>query len=88
MEKEKIIKETREEEKIIPKTPKVIKQSKPEPCKTQKFIKVKCHKCGKEQIIFGRASTKVVCLQPNCDEVLATPRGGKASINAEIIELV
>lgn len=50
------------------------------------FIKVKCHNCGHEQTIFGRASTKVVCLK--CGEELATPRGGKAAVRAEILEQI
>lgn len=54
--------------------------------KNKKFVKVRCHSCGNEQVIFGRASTEVKCLK--CSEVLAIPRGGKAAIKAEIIELV
>ena len=50
------------------------------------FIKVKCHSCGNEQIVFGRASTKVKCLK--CGEVISQPRGGKASITAEILEQI
>jgi small subunit ribosomal protein S27e len=51
------------------------------------FIKVKCHKCGNEQVIFGRAATQIKCLGKGCDETIAVPRGGKAAVNAEIIEL-
>ena len=50
------------------------------------FIKVKCHNCGNEQIIFGRASTRVKCLK--CGEELALPRGGKAAVKAEILEQI
>ena len=50
------------------------------------FIRVKCHQCGNEQIIFGKASTKVKCI--SCNEVLAVPRGGKAAVKAEILELL
>ncbi len=49
------------------------------------FVKVKCHECKNEQIIFGRASTVVKCLK--CNAELAQPTGGKAAIKAEIIEL-
>ena len=49
------------------------------------FVKVKCHGCGHEQVIFGRAATEVKCLK--CKEVIAVPTGGKASIKAEILEL-
>ena len=50
------------------------------------FIKVKCHACGNEQTIFGRAATKVNCIK--CGEEIATPRGGKAAIRAEILEQI
>lgn len=52
----------------------------------KKFVKVRCHKCENQQVIFGRASTEIKCLK--CGEVLAVPRGGKAAIKAEILELV
>ncbi len=51
---------------------------------TGKFIKVKCPDCGNEQIIFDRAATVVKCTV--CGAVLAEPKGGKASINGEIME--
>lgn len=54
--------------------------------KKQSFLKVKCHECGNEQTIFGRISTEVKCLK--CDVVIANPRGGKAAIKAEILELI
>lgn len=50
------------------------------------FLKVKCHNCGAEQKIFGRAATQVKCT--SCQEVLAVPTGGKAAIQAEILELL
>lgn len=50
------------------------------------FVKVRCHECGNEQVIFSRVSIEVKCLK--CSEVIAIPRGGKAAIKAEIIELV
>lgn len=50
------------------------------------YVKVKCHKCGNEQTIFGRAATEVKCIE--CDEVLAVPTGGKAAVKAEILELL
>lgn len=50
------------------------------------FIKVKCHSCGKEATIFGRAATEIKCTK--CNEVLAIPRGGKAAVKAEILELL
>jgi small subunit ribosomal protein S27e len=71
------------EKKISKKKEEVIK-----PEKTNKFIRVRCHKCGNEQVIFGRASSKVICLGKDCNEVLTMPRGGKATIKAEILEVV
>lgn len=50
------------------------------------FVKVKCHECGTEQTIFGKASTEVKCKK--CSVVIAVPTGGKAAIKAEILELV
>ena len=52
------------------------------------FIKIKCHKCGEEMVVFGKASTPVECLNTKCNEVLVIPRGGKAAIKAEILELL
>tara|TARA_Y100000310_G_C20610122_1_gene777566 strand:+ start:572 stop:748 length:177 start_codon:yes stop_codon:yes gene_type:complete len=53
---------------------------------TSKFIKIKCEKCKNEQIIFDKASTKITCLV--CNEVLATPSGGKTKINAQVLEVL
>lgn len=50
---------------------------------TSKFVKVKCSKCKNEQVIFSKSSSEVKCLV--CDKVLATPKGGKAKITAEIV---
>ena len=51
-----------------------------------KFVKVRCPKCNNEQVIFGKASTKVKCLI--CDRILAEPSGGKAKIKAQILEVL
>ncbi len=48
------------------------------------FIRVRCPKCGNEQIIYSHTSRVVRCHV--CDEVLARPKGGKAEILATIIE--
>lgn len=50
------------------------------------FIKVKCHECGSEQTIFGKAAIEVKCNK--CSEIIAIPRGGKAAIKAEILEIL
>ncbi len=51
-----------------------------------KFIKVRCPKCKNEQIIFGKASTEVMCLV--CGRALASPKGGKAKIKARVLEVL
>ncbi len=53
---------------------------------TSKFVKVKCEKCKNEQIIFEKASTIVTCLV--CNDVLATPTGGKSKIIAKSLEVL
>jgi small subunit ribosomal protein S27e len=50
------------------------------------FLKVKCSKCSNEQTIFERCSTIVRCNV--CEEVLAEPTGGKASIKAEVLQVL
>ncbi|MEM3000253.1 MAG: 30S ribosomal protein S27e [Candidatus Bathyarchaeia archaeon] len=47
-----------------------------------RFLRVKCLKCGNEQLVFSHATNKVVCNV--CSEVLAEPMGGKAKIKGEI----
>ena len=51
-----------------------------------RFIKVRCQGCKNEQTIFEGATTKVKCLI--CDAILAEPKGGKAKINARVIEVL
>lgn len=51
-----------------------------------KFIRVKCSKCKGAQTIFGKASTKVRCLE--CNTVLALPSSGKAKIRARVEEVL
>ena len=51
-----------------------------------KFVKVKCSKCKSNQIIFGKASTKVVCLK--CGKTVAEPSSGKAKIRARVEEVL
>ncbi len=51
-----------------------------------KFIRVKCPKCKETQTIFGKASTKVRCLE--CNTILAIPAGGKAKIRSRVEEVL
>jgi small subunit ribosomal protein S27e len=50
-----------------------------------KFIKVRCE-CKNEQIIFGKAATKVMCLV--CDKPLAESTGGKTKLIARTLEVM
>ena len=51
-----------------------------------KFIRVACSKCKASQTIFGKAATKVRCLE--CNTVLALPSGGKAKIRSRVEEVL
>jgi len=53
---------------------------------TSKFIKIRCPKCKNEQIMFGKASSKVSCLV--CGKILAEPTGGKSKVRARILEVL
>ena len=48
------------------------------------FLKLKCLKCGNEQIVFERSSSFVKCNV--CDEIVVEPSGGKAKIKGEIVQ--
>jgi small subunit ribosomal protein S27e len=48
------------------------------------FIKIKCLKCGNEQIVFERGSSIIRCTV--CDEVLVEPSGGKGKIKGEKVQ--
>ena len=47
------------------------------------FLRVKCLKCGNEQVIFDHAVNKVTCNV--CGTDLAEPSGGKAIIKGEVV---
>lgn len=50
-----------------------------------KFVRVRCPKCNSEQIIFGKATTKVRCLK--CGALLIKPAASKARIKAKVLEV-
>ncbi|MFW9851865.1 MAG: 30S ribosomal protein S27e [Candidatus Thorarchaeota archaeon] len=56
------------------------------PYPTTNFLKVKCANCKNEQIVFDSVKTLVKCNV--CDSDLAIPRGGKAKILGEILEVL
>jgi len=47
------------------------------------FIRVKCLKCGNEQIVYSSTVNRVNCNV--CGTELAEPSGGKATIKGEIV---
>lgn len=47
------------------------------------FLRVKCEKCGNEQVVFSHASNKVTCNV--CGAELAEPSGGKARLKGEVV---
>ena len=51
-----------------------------------RFLRVKCNDCGNEQVIFGNASTLIVCLVCGC--TLAEATGGKTSVKTQILEVL
>jgi small subunit ribosomal protein S27e len=48
------------------------------------FLRVKCPKCGNEQVTFDRPSIPPHCTV--CDELLAETTGGKAKLKAEVLQ--
>ena len=50
------------------------------------FYRVRCADCENEQVVFGKASTAVACAV--CGATLATPTGGKAAFEGEVVETV
>ncbi len=51
------------------------------PKPTSTFIRVRCLKCGNEQLLYSHATNKVTCNV--CGATLAEPSGGKAKLKAE-----
>jgi small subunit ribosomal protein S27e len=47
------------------------------------FIRVKCSKCGNEQIVFSNAVNRVNCNV--CGTELAEPSSGRAKIKGEVV---
>lgn len=56
------------------------------PTPRSRFLRVKCADCENEQVIFGSASTPVVCIV--CGRTLAEPAGGRATILTQILEVL
>lgn len=47
------------------------------------FVRVKCLKCGNEQLVFSNAVNQVGCNV--CGSAIAEASGGKAKIKGEIV---
>jgi len=62
----------------------VRKESIPKP--SSSFLKVKCAKCGNEQVVFDRAAVQVKCNV--CEDILLETRGGKAKIKGEVTQIL
>jgi small subunit ribosomal protein S27e len=50
------------------------------------FVAVECPDCENEQVLFEKAATAVAC--EVCGHTLATPTGGKAAVEGEVVETV
>ena len=50
------------------------------------FLRVKCTKCGNEQVVFDRAAVQVKCNV--CEDVLLETQGGKAKIKGEVTQVL
>jgi small subunit ribosomal protein S27e len=51
-----------------------------------KFLKVSCPRCKNQQIVYGKATTKVKC--NSCNYPLTKNTGGKARIRALIRRVI
>jgi len=50
------------------------------------FIRVRCPDCENEQTVFEKAASEVTCAV--CGTTLVTPTGGKAAVEAEVLDVV
>jgi small subunit ribosomal protein S27e len=51
-----------------------------------KFLKIQCPECKNQQIVFGKASTKVRCKK--CSNKLVDAKGGKARMKGKVLEVL
>lgn len=51
-----------------------------------RFIRVRCPDCGNLQVTFSHAAITVKCFK--CGKTLVEPSGGKATIVAEVVEVL
>ncbi|NLB75538.1 MAG: 30S ribosomal protein S27e [Crenarchaeota archaeon] len=50
------------------------------------FLRIKCPKCGNEQLVFSNTVNRITCNV--CNEPLAEPTGGRAKINGEVLTVL
>ncbi|MFW5900327.1 MAG: 30S ribosomal protein S27e [Halodesulfurarchaeum sp.] len=50
------------------------------------FLRVECPDCENEQVLFEKAASEVTCAV--CGTTLATPTGGIAELDAEVLDVV
>ena len=50
------------------------------------FFSIRCDDCENEQVVFGKAASVVDCAV--CGSTLATPTGGEADFQGEVLETV
>ncbi|MCL2358487.1 MAG: 30S ribosomal protein S27e [Nitrososphaerota archaeon] len=50
------------------------------------FLRVKCQKCGNEQLLFSNTVNTITCNV--CGITLAEPSGGRAKINGEVLSVL
>jgi small subunit ribosomal protein S27e len=61
-------------------------KKEPIPKPGSNFLKVKCTKCGNEQVVFDRAAVQIKC--EKCEDVLVEAQGGKAKIKGEVTQVL
>ena len=61
-------------------------KKEPIPKPGSNFLKVKCSKCGNEQVVFDRAAVQVKCNK--CEDIIVETQGGKAKIKGEVTQIL
>ncbi|MBS3815469.1 MAG: 30S ribosomal protein S27e [Hadesarchaea archaeon] len=49
------------------------------------FLRVKCSDCENEQVVYSHSSVEIECQV--CGKTIAKPTGGKAEIEAKILDV-
>jgi len=51
-----------------------------------KFVRVRCVRCGNDQVLFGKATLRVKCKR--CNKLLVRVGGGKVKIRTVVREVL